>query len=214
MDIHDFSPAPVLWESADRVLRTQLRHGLGAYLAETPPAVRVRSIRDLIAFNRDHADRELALFGQEILVDAALMGEVDDPDHMRAVAALRRAARDDGVDRLLAENGVELLLMPSAPLPFVVDVVLPDHTPGERIGAGWLPAMAGYPILSVPMGEHRGLPLGLAVTGTAWSDAEVLAVGEAYERASRELREPTYPAGPFRDPATAALVSHLETVSR
>ena len=58
---------------------------------------------------------------------------------------------------------------------------------GERglsgVGAGTLPAVAGYPLLTVPMGAVEGLPVGLSFIGAKWADAAVLRAGAAYERA-------------------------------
>ena len=66
-----------------------------------------------------------------------------------------------------------------------------DH--GMDIGAGNLPAIAGYPHLTVPMGAIEGLPVGLSFIGTAWDDARVLAAGAAYENArTAPLAKPTF----------------------
>ena len=43
-------------------------------------------------------------------------------------------------------------------------------------------AMAGYPHLTLPMGEIRGLPIGLSVMGATDQDAAVLSGGLAIER--------------------------------
>jgi amidase len=60
------------------------------------------------------------------------------------------------------------------------------------VGAGSLAAVAGYPHLSVPMGAVEGLPVGLSIIGPQWSDARVLELGAAYERARTEpLAEPS-----------------------
>ena len=55
-----------------------------------------------------------------------------------------------------------------------------------------LPAVAGYPHLTVPMGAVEGLPIGLSFIGTAWDDGRVLAAGHAYEQASHARVTPTY----------------------
>jgi amidase len=57
-----------------------------------------------------------------------------------------------------------------------------------------MPAVAGYPHLTVPMGAIEGLPVGLSFIGTKWSDADVLAAGYAYEQASAKRVTPTYRA--------------------
>jgi len=38
--------------------------------------------------------------------------------------------------------------------------------------AAILPALAGYPHLTVPMGSANGLPVGLSFIGTAWKEAD------------------------------------------
>ncbi|MEL7454063.1 MAG: amidase family protein, partial [Pseudomonadota bacterium] len=79
VDISEFEPDPVMWMSGDTVLRTEFKHALNAYLADTAPAVTVRSLNDLIAFNLEQADRELALFDQSILIESADAPALDDP---------------------------------------------------------------------------------------------------------------------------------------
>ncbi len=51
-------------------------------------------------------------------------------------------------------------------------------------------AAAGYPHLTVPMGQVDGLPVGLSFIGTAWSDAQLLSYGYAYEQASHKRVPP------------------------
>lgn len=58
-----------------------------------------------------------------------------------------------------------------------------------------LPAVAGYPHLTVPMGAIDGLPVGLSFIGAQWSDAAVLSAGYAYEQASKARLRPTCRTG-------------------
>jgi amidase len=55
-----------------------------------------------------------------------------------------------------------------------------------------MPAVAGYPHLTVPMGEVGGLPVGLSFVGPAWSDARMLAYGYAFEQRAGRAAAPTY----------------------
>ena len=55
-----------------------------------------------------------------------------------------------------------------------------------------LPAEAGYPHLTVPMGYDHGLPVGLSFIGPAWSDAAILALGHAYEQATHARKPPAF----------------------
>lgn len=78
----------------------------------------------------------------------------------------------------------------------------------DRINGGrWLgspstlPAVAGYPHLTVPMGLVEGLPVGLSFMGTAWSEARLLSLGYAFEQATKARRAPTFPATVNGSPA-------------
>ena len=65
---------------------------------------------------------------------------------------------------------------------------------GLVIGAvvGTMAAVAGTPSLTVPMGESHGLPLGLAFMGRAYSEADLLAMGFAFEQKTKARTVPGY----------------------
>ena len=204
VDIAEYTPPEGLSDDALIVLLTEFKATLNAYLAEAAPAVTTRTLTDLIAFNEANAAREMALFDQSLFTGSEVTGGYQDPAYVAARDAILKATREDGIDRLLAEHDVRVLVMPSRPPAFLIDAVYGDSYPDGPIGAGWLAAMAGYPILTVPMGDDRGLPIGLGIMGTGWDDATVLAVGHAYEQASGKITTPAFVSGPFAMPATAA----------
>ncbi len=206
VDIEDFEPDPVFDGGPLKLLLAEFKAGVDAYLETASPGVKARSLDALIAFNDANADAEMPLFDQSIFLDAAQALSLDDPAYLDLKAALKAAAGPNGVDRLLAEYDVEVLIMPdrrpAERLPDPADAVTQKSDADEgadkddedraRVGAGWLGAIAGYPLLSVPMGATDGLPLGLLTIGTAWEDAKVLRVGRAYERSSNAIVEPTF----------------------
>jgi amidase len=161
------------------VLTTELKADLHTYLATTPKTVVSRSLADLIAFNLAHRDRELGLFGQELFDKAEATNGLDDPAYLAALATSRRLAGAEGIDRMLAADKLDALVAPTTGPAWVVDTVNGDHSSGQT---STLPAVAGYPHLSVPMGQVYGLPVGLSIIGPAWSDARVLAYGYAFEQ--------------------------------
>jgi ketosteroid isomerase-like protein len=65
-------------------------------------------------------------------------------------------------------------------------------------------AIAGYPHLTVPMGTVDGLPIGLSFIGGEDRDAQVLALGHAYERKTDRRVEPRYLPGAEARPDIAA----------
>jgi amidase len=171
------------------ILLAELKTGLAAYLATTPPAVKVRTLADVIAFNRA-TQAEMPFFDQELFERAEATGGMDDPAYKEAASAKARAASI--LDRLLADNGVDALIAPPSGPAWTIDLVNGDA--GASGGATMLPAVAGYPHVTVTMGDVRGLPVGLSFIGPAWSEARLLSFAYAFEQQTKARRAPAYPA--------------------
>jgi amidase len=139
----------------------------------------VRSLADVIAFDKAHAAEEMRWFGQDLFEKAETVTEAD---YEKAHAANLQLAGPEGIDKLLADNKVSLLIAPTVGPAWTTDLVNGDHYNGS-IGATSLAAIAGYPHLTVPMGAVEGLPVGLSFMGPKWSDHALLLAGAAYERA-------------------------------
>jgi amidase len=71
-----------------------------------------------------------------------------------------------------------------------IDPVLGDRLEGG--GGHGVAAVAGTPSLTVPMGEIHGLPVGLVFLGKPRAEAELLAMGFAFEQKTRARRPPTF----------------------
>jgi amidase len=186
------------------VLLTELKDGLNKYLATTPPSVTTRTLAGVIAFNRANP-RELSLFGQDLFEQAQVAKGVDDPAY--------RKARDDGIaysgrngiDRLLRQHRLDALIGPTVSAAWKIDPVHGDQYPGG--GGGYLAAIAGYPHLTVPMGQVKGLPVGLSFVGPKWSDALILSLGFAYEQARGPLPPPRFLPSIEQSPELAPLLT-------
>jgi len=50
--------------------------------------------------------------------------------------------------------------------------------------------VSGYPHVTVPAGQAFGLPVGLSFFGRAWSEARLIALAYAFERATTHRFEP------------------------
>lgn len=190
VDIKEFKDRDKIGEGEGLVLNTELKVDLNAYLATTPPAVKSRTLADLIAFDQAHADREMGLFGQETFIKAEGTKGLDDPDYKTARATSQRLAGPDGIDAMLAKDHLDALVCPTMPPAWKIDAANGDQIGGG--GAGGLAAVAGYPHLTVPMGEVMGLPVGLSIMGPAWSEARLLGYGYAFEQAANVRLKPQF----------------------
>ena len=192
VEIDAFNPdAENFWGDALSVLQYEFKHTLNEYLATTPETVRARTLADLIAFNEANSDIELALFDQSIFEASEAKGPITDEDYVSAAANVQSATRENGIDKLLADYDVAMLVSPSGPLSPRVDPVNGDVWPAWA-GAGYLAAIAGYPHITVPMGEVHGIPIGFSIMGAKDADADILSWGYAYEQASQLRAEPQY----------------------
>jgi amidase len=190
--IEEFKPeGDSFSEDSYSILKFEFKHTLNEYLASTPATVKTRTLEDLIAFNDKHADVELALFDQSIFLASQAMGGINDPAYITARTNVQSATREHGIDRLMREYDVQVLVAPSGALASRVDPVNGDVWPPWAV-AGGLAAKAGYPHLTVPMGTFRSIPIGLSFMGGKDQDADVLSYGYAYEQASRLRAEPAY----------------------
>lgn len=190
VDITEFSPDPVMWQYGEAVLVSEFADNLERTLQTAHPRLETRTIEALIAFNASVPEEEVDRFGQDILDRLANVPRSGTPEHRERVSAIRSAARERGIDHLLDRHDVAVLIMPAAPpaAPLVRDEEAQRLR--RNVGASWLPAMAGYPMLTVPMGQADGLPLGLGIVGRGGEDWQVIAIGAAYERVAPPMDSP------------------------
>ncbi|MGE4057113.1 MAG: amidase [Vicinamibacterales bacterium] len=175
------------------VLLTDFRTELNAYLASTPGDTAARDLAGLMAFNRAHGDREMPHFGQELFERAEMTAGHDVVRYWQLRSAVKRAAGAEGIDALLTTHGVDALIAPTTGPAWVTDLAKGDVFAGS---ASTLPAVAGYPHLTVPMGFVDGLPVGLSFIGPAWSEARLLSMGYAFEQRTHARRAPILALGP------------------
>lgn len=188
---------PVVSAAEEKVLATEFKAGVAAYLATTK--AKPRTLADLIAFNAAEP-RETPLFGQETFERAQASAGLDDPAYRKAKAEGRQAAAA-ALDGLLEQaQAVAVIALSGGPAATV------DPLNGSRwFGSpSSLPAVSGYPHLTVPMDAVFGLPIGLSFIGPAWSEARLLSLGYAFEQATHARRTPAFLPSIAADPAVAA----------
>src|SRR4051812_2038716 len=79
------------------VLLTELKADLATYLKGSPAPIPVRSLADVIAFDKAHARQEMALFGQETFEQAQKAKGLNDPAYKKARTASFNAAGPNGI---------------------------------------------------------------------------------------------------------------------
>ena len=180
---------PTYTDAELRVLRYELKADLPKYLAGFAPGAKVKTLADVIAFNRSHRDAEMPWFGQELFERAEALGGLGTKEYLESLAECGKGARDDGLDRVIKAHRLDAVIAPTGGPAWLIDPIYGDH-PGASFSSP--AAVAGYPHLTVPAGFVRGLPIGLSFVGPAWSEARLLAFGHAFEQATAHRRAPQF----------------------
>jgi amidase len=177
-------------DSELEVLLSEFRPDLESYLSGYAPHAPVKTMADVIAFNDQHAARELQHFGQEHLLAAQKKEGLDAKAYKEALANNHKFSREEGIDKIMREQKLDALVAPTGGTAWLTDYINGDHYGGSFSSPA---AVAGYPHVTVPAGYVHGLPVGISFVGGAWSEPTLIAMAYAYEQASQRRRAPAFP---------------------
>src|SRR5215470_12147533 len=172
------------------VLLYEFKADLEAYLSKLGGSG-PRTLKALIDWNQAHADTEMPFFAQELFLDAEKKGPLTSPKYQKARAACVRLSRKEGIDAVMDKHKLDALVAPTQGPAWLIDWVNGDYSTG---GCSTAAAVSGYPHVTVPMGQVRGLPVGFSFFGGPWSEAKLLALAYAYEQATHARKPPTFAA--------------------
>jgi len=163
------------------VMLYEFKTDLNKYLAGR--GSKYQTLEDLIQFNDDNKEKELSLFGQELFREAQKKGDLADKPYADALAKIKKACREDGIDAVLAKDKLDALVAPTSP-------------------ATWsIAAVAGYPYITVPVGLRDDTAAGMAFLGRAWREPALIKFAYAFEQKTKGRVIPRFLP---RKPAPAA----------
>ena len=174
-----FSPTYNQVQRAPIVFVYELKNGLEAYLKKWAKGTAMKTIDDIIAFNREHPVEALR-FGQDLFLAASeTKGDLSEAEYKSARRMDLRHAKTLGMDAYMDRHKLDAVLFPA------------------NAGAG-IAAKPGYPSVQVPAGFTSGMngkdtpdyPLGATFAGRAWSEAKLLRFAYAFEQATKARRMP------------------------
>src|SRR5580692_7922918 len=172
------------------VLQYEFKDGLNRYLAGVSDAGLPKSLADVIAFNKQHADTAMPYFQQETLETSQAVGGLDSKEYK---AALRRSTSARGyIDRLMKEHQLDAVCSPTNGLACCIDLINGDYDTGFSFSSP--AAMAGYPHITVPMGMMFGLPVGFSFIAGPYSEPTLLGMAYCYEQATTKRVAPSFVA--------------------
>ena len=178
-----------LGNDIDLVDEYEFKDGIARYLANRR-GPGPKDLAGLIAFDAQHASAEMPYFGQDEFITSQHSGPLTDTTYRDALERTRRLAGPEGIDAALNKDHLDALIAPTAGPAPLIDYLAVSYYGGGGGSFTDLAAAAGYPRVTVPMGLVHGLPVGLTIVGTAWSDFKLIGFAYAYEQASHSRRPP------------------------
>jgi amidase len=169
------------------VLLYEFKDGLNKYLSGANS--KVKSITDVIAFNKQNEAKAMPFFKQETLELAEKKGSLTEKEYTDALqktSGITRAA----IDKMMKEHKLDAISAPTHGFACCIDLVNGDYDNGFSFSSP--AAMAGYPHITVPMGFYNKLPVGLSFISTAYKEADIITLGYAYEQASKKRVAPKF----------------------
>lgn len=162
-------------ESEYTYVKVDFYNNLRDYLAEVNNT-KIKSVEDLVQYNIDNYGSEGGLpgihpafgSGQDGLLASLESKGIMNEAYFQALEYCRRTTREEGIDAALKYKGRTLdgLLVP------------PDVAQSIQIAA-----QAGYPAITLPAGTSKesGMPYGLAIINTAFSEPTLIKYASAIE---------------------------------
>ncbi|KAJ5098877.1 hypothetical protein N7532_005878 [Penicillium argentinense] len=151
-----------------------MKRSLGEYLQDLEES-EVRSLADVIEYNNKHADIELPpTHPRQDFFTKAEDQTTSPAEYERHLAHLREVARDRGIEKVLQEHGVDVIIGPT------------DSNLRSLAAAG------GYPVCGMPLGylDYNNRPFGMSAVAGRGQDALLVKVMSAWETTMPPRRSP------------------------
>jgi amidase len=171
-----------------QVLLYEFKADLNKYLQEHP-GTPVKSMEEIIEFNKNNAEREMPWFKQEIFEQAQAKGDLSTEEYLTALKDSKKYAGKEGIDAAMDEHKLDAIIAQTNGPAWTIDWVNGDHFSG---GSSSPAAISGYPNITVPMGYVHGLPVGISFFGKAWSEPVLLKIAYAFEQATLHRKAPGF----------------------
>lgn len=171
-----------------QVMLYEYKDGLNRYFDALGPDAPIKNLEELIAFNKNDSI-ELRHYNQTYLEQAQDKGSLEEAAYQEALASLLRMSREEGIDKVLQEHDLDALIAPTGGPAWKTDWINGD---AFHLGSSSPAAHAGYPNVTLPMGFIDGLPIGISIFGTAWSEPVLLEIAYGYEQGTQFRKPPSF----------------------
>lgn len=169
------------------VLLYEFKDGLNKYLSKANS--KIKSLSDVIAYNKQNENQAMPFFKQETLEMAQKKGGLDNKEYLDALKKSQGGTRA-AIDKIMKTHQLDAIIGPTNGFAVCIDLVNGDYDNGFSFSSP--AAKAGYPHITVPMGSWHELPIGLSFFGAPYSEPELIKLAFAYEQASKKRTSPKF----------------------
>jgi amidase len=169
------------------VLAFEFKADLARYLERRGGAL--RTLDDVIAFNEEFSREELAIFGQDLFLEARGREGLDANLYRLALRKLEILQKE--LQGVFQAHRLDAMFGPASGVPWLIDHVRGDAF--SPLGSAMC-TLAGGPVVTLPGGLVRGLPFGVSIEGLRGADARVIALARAFEARAPGRVPPRYRA--------------------
>lgn len=180
--------APDVDKNSFEIMLYEYKDGLNKYFASLGKDAPVKSVAELIAFNKKDTV-ELKYFNQAFLEMAEEKGDLDSEGYKKALKDMLQGSRKEGIDRVMDQYNLDAIIAPTGSPAWKTDLINGDS---YQLGSSSPAAQAGYPNITVPMGFIDGLPVGISFFGRAWSEPLLIEIAYAYESGTNYRKPPDF----------------------
>jgi amidase len=175
-----------LGQAEFEVLQYEFKDGLNKYLATAN--AKVKTLKEVIAFNKNNEDKAMPYFKQETLESSDAKKGLDDKIYVDALAKSFTGSKNI-LNTVFKENQLDAICGITMGPACSIDMIY-----GDRWGYSLTtPAAAsGYPHITVPCGMVYDLPVGLSFFATPYTGGKLIGLGFAYEQASKKRIKPAF----------------------
>ena len=164
-----------------QVMIHEYKDGLNNYFKSLGMNSPIKNLKELIEFNENDSI-ELKYFNQAYLKLAQNTEGIKSKKYLNSLSNLKRLSQKEGIDKVMNENDLDVIIAPTGSPSWSTDWFNGDN---YHISSSSPSAWAGYPIISVPMGNIHGLPVGISFFGRAWSEPTLIEVSYAFEQSTK-----------------------------
>ena len=175
-------------EQSFQVMLYEYKDGLNKYFASLGPDAPIKSLEDLIEFNRNDPV-EMEFYNQKYLEMAQEKEGLNTDAYLETLLKMIAGSRENGIDLTMDKYGLDAIIAPTGTPAWKT-----DHTNGDafQFGSSSPAAQSGYPNITVPMGYIDDLPVGISFFGRAWSEDVLIGIAYAYEQTTKVRKTPNF----------------------